>query len=197
MTHSLHALFPTYIFETSLNIDTGKIISFINRINYDFNDNRSIRNGIQSGKIIHENEEIFNELNVSIHTFLNKSINDILIPIKENSADKLKYKTTEMWINITNPKGYNIEHNHPNSFMSGVFYLKVPSNSGNIVFRDPRPIPDWNGDSSLFYALNCNSFIIPKENMLLLFPSWLYHRVETNNSDERRISISFNIIKCF
>ena len=37
--------------------------------------------------------------------------------------------------------------------------------------------------------------IEPKENMLLYFPGWLEHEVEPNNSNEERISISFNLIR--
>ena len=31
--------------------------------------------------------------------------------------------------------------------------------------------------------------------MLLLFPSWLEHEVEANQTNEDRISISFNIVR--
>ena len=34
--------------------------------------------------------------------------------------------------------------------------------------------------------------ILPKENMLVVFPSWVPHAVEINLSDEERISLSFN-----
>ena len=34
--------------------------------------------------------------------------------------------------------------------------------------------------------------IAPKENMLVIFPSWVPHAVEINLSDEERISLSFN-----
>ena len=34
--------------------------------------------------------------------------------------------------------------------------------------------------------------IPPKENMLIVFPSWVPHAVETNLSKEDRISLSFN-----
>ena len=35
--------------------------------------------------------------------------------------------------------------------------------------------------------------IEPKEGNLLLFPSYLWHSVETNNSDEDRVIVSFNV----
>ena len=34
----------------------------------------------------------------------------------------------------------------------------------------------------------------PKPNMLLIFPSWLEHKAETNLKDDTRISLSFNSI---
>ena len=37
--------------------------------------------------------------------------------------------------------------------------------------------------------------IIKKEDKIFYFPSWLEHEVDVNNSDEERISISFNIIR--
>jgi len=36
-------------------------------------------------------------------------------------------------------------------------------------------------------------YIQPVENLLLIFPSYLLHEVEMNNSNEKRISISFNL----
>jgi len=34
----------------------------------------------------------------------------------------------------------------------------------------------------------------PKEGRLVLFPSWLTHRVSVNRTDEERISIAFNLV---
>ena len=53
----------------------------------------------------------------------------------------LKIKKTlsidNMWININNYKDYNIEHTHPGSILSGVYYSQVNDNSGNLVFIHP------------------------------------------------------------
>ena len=43
-----------------------------------------------------------------------------------------------MWANINPPGGYNRPHIHPNSHYSGVYYIKAPEKSGDIVFNDPR-----------------------------------------------------------
>ena len=33
----------------------------------------------------------------------------------------------------------------------------------------------------------------PKEGLFLLFPSWLFHGVRSNDTKDNRISISFNV----
>ena len=54
----------------------------------------------------------------------------------EYNSDKIKI--TAMW-SIINKKGsFNIQHNHPNAYLSAAYYVKVPKNSGNIKFFDPR-----------------------------------------------------------
>ena len=37
---------------------------------------------------------------------------------------------------------YNKTHTHPNSLWSGVYYIKVPKNSGKLFLEDPRPGPN-------------------------------------------------------
>jgi uncharacterized protein (TIGR02466 family) len=110
----------------------------------------------------------------------------------------LKPYIDNLWININGYKDFNQPHNHPNSIVSGAFYINVPENSGNIVFH--------NSAFDLMYPLNyvsidsfnqynsSNWWIKPENNLLILFPSWLKHHVEPNLSNEKRISISFNIL---
>jgi uncharacterized protein (TIGR02466 family) len=102
-----------------------------------------------------------------------------------------------MWINIS-PKGaYNTIHGHPNCFMSGVLYLKTPENCGKIWFVHPSEVLeyDWKGHYWKEYNSHTSAFVYHKviEKRCYLFPSWLKHGVEENNSEEDRISISFNI----
>ena len=41
-----------------------------------------------------------------------------------------------IWANINNKEDYNISHTHPYSHYSGVYYVKVPKNSGNLYFGE-------------------------------------------------------------
>ena len=90
-----------------------------------------------------------------------------------------------MWGNISSFTHSNQIHNHITSLtfsdqqLSGVVYLKVPKNSGKILFYNP-------------FNVNIQYCFTPKENEIFLFPSVLYHSVEPNLSQEDRISIAFN-----
>ena len=105
-----------------------------------------------------------------------------------------------MWANINPPGGYNRPHIHPNSHFSGVYYIKAPQNSGEIVFNDPRSaahmvmperVKDIKPPSHLWREVRVN----PLEGRMLMFPSWLWHCVEPNESNDIRISVSFNFIQ--
>jgi len=103
---------------------------------------------------------------------------------------------TSAWLNINNNRQcMNYEHVH-SSVLSGTFYLKVPKESGKIVFKNPTINAMWDG---FYFSDEKNQFtaervcIEPLEGDIFLFPSYLPHSVETNNHDEERISISFNL----
>lgn len=100
----------------------------------------------------------------------------------------------QSWINLHDRGGFNFLHVHEGCLLSGCFYLKVPAGSGKLVFRDPRPgvihgyvkgaVPNGCSDIQL----------TPDAGLLVLFPSWMEHFVEPHDSDEPRISISFNAV---
>ena len=104
-----------------------------------------------------------------------------------------------MWANINPPGGYNAPHIHPNSLFSGVYYVKVPKNSGELVCNDPRPgiqttMPmRIKGKPPKHLWRECR--IEPVENRVIMFPAWLWHCVEPNQSNDIRISVSFNFIQ--
>jgi len=151
--------------------------------------NKSNVNGWQSDRNLHE------------HTFIKHLFEFICISASQTlldmKVDLSKYKVciTDMWANVNTPGSYNKSHQHNNSFISGVYYLKVPNNSGNIFFEDTRNL--WcllqasYTENDTFNSMEVE--YKPIEGMLILFPSYLSHRVDINNSDEDRISVSFNV----
>ena len=116
------------------------------------------------------------------------------------TPDKISY-----WYNVNPKYTYNREHYHGASFISGVYYLKVPEDSGNIYFTRAQTEADrmnfltkilidekLDTDNS---RTNTEHWFTPKEGMLILFPGHLSHYVQqniTNDEDDRRVSLSFN-----
>ena len=54
----------------------------------------------------------------------------------------------EGWTNINQPKNFNIKHNHPQCNFAGVFWIKVPDKSGNLIFESPHSFTS-------FAEINC------------------------------------------
>ena len=104
-----------------------------------------------------------------------------------------------MWANINPPGAMNRAHQHPNSLWSGVYYVKAPKNSGHLRIDDPRssaamsrprqkegPVP-----ARLFRETHYE----PVAGRCIMFPSWLMHCVDPNQSNDIRISVSFNFLQ--
>ena len=137
-------------------------------------------------------KEIETNANVFAQQFLNK---------------KVIQKIDSIWMNTNSYKDSNRVHSHPGSSISGVYYVKAPSNAGNIIFQHPAfetlgyyynsmsALPGEVNEPEEYNQFNTSSVSSPvAENTLYLFPSWLMHYVESNtNKTEERISISFNI----
>jgi len=90
----------------------------------------------------------------------------------------LGYEKNEFWFNSALPGESTGSHNHNGkAIISGVYYLQVPENCGNIVFIKE----------------NKEKLEIPaKSGKLLFFPPELDHFVQENIGSKTRISLSFN-----
>ena len=103
---------------------------------------------------------------------------------------------TGCWANINAPGAAHRMHAHPNNFLSGVYYVQVQDRADTINFHDPRAqtavirpavteLTAYNTDQ-VVVAINTGTLIV--------FPAWLLHSVDANQSELPRISISFNVM---
>ena len=104
-----------------------------------------------------------------------------------------------MWANINPPGGYNRPHMHPNSLWSGVYYIKTPENCGHLKCEDPKSVAAMTHpkrkEGQLPSYLWREVHYKPIAGRLIMFPSWLNHCVDPNQSDDIRISVSFNFLQ--
>ena len=125
----------------------------------------------------------------NIKNFLGESVNKFTTNVL-NSKQRLII--TQCWAN-RNPKGSrHHEHVHPNSIISGVMYFQINEKLPPIQFSKTNQ-DGIKLDPIKYNNLTAESFMLPcKPGELILFPSSLKHSVPINQSDEDRISMSFN-----
>ena len=104
-----------------------------------------------------------------------------------------------MWANINYPGNSNRPHLHPNSLFSGVYWIKTPMKSGNLMLYDPRPgnhttMPNRK-EGKMPPELWREIHYEPKAGRCIMFNSWLWHEVKPNESNDTRISVSFNFLQ--
>ena len=114
-------------------------------------------------------------------------------------ACAIKYEDFEItgcWANINPPGSSHPGHSHPNNFLSGVYYVQVPDKANIISFIEPR-VQRHVIEPHIHLQNEFNQFIHNvrvQAGTLTVFPAWLAHSVMPNQSDELRISISFNLM---
>jgi uncharacterized protein (TIGR02466 family) len=183
-------LFKQSIFSFKLDLDLNIINNYC--LEYEKNNHgRVLSNsgGFQSNDL---------DFNVPI---INKLCSLILSNVNYVSTNYFKFTQslyiTNIWFNINRYKDNNDKHLHPNSLFSGVFYSKIPDNSGHIKFFNSESATIFLADVDLteFTKYNSSSFRLkPEVSFLHIFPSFLNHCVEPNLSQtEERISFSFNV----
>ncbi len=104
--------------------------------------------------------------------------------------EDLKYHYDSSWVALFKPGNYGHIHDHGSVDISGVYYHKTNGKDGKIFFESP------NTNLASSVAFNHLSYSIthdPEEGKILLFPGWFKHGIKRNNSDETRMSLSFNI----
>lgn len=132
------------------------------------------------------------------HNFYDEDFVDVIranMPRREDK--KIKTFDFQCWANINTEYCWNDIHNHAESsaLISGVYYVKVPENSGNLRIYDPKFFKGISAFDQYYYRGRGNYLTItPVEGMLIFFPPWLYHMVEPNMSKDERVSIAFNIL---
>jgi uncharacterized protein (TIGR02466 family) len=108
-------------------------------------------------------------------------------------ADDMDVYITQSWVNVTEPNRFHHTHAHPNSFISGVFYIHGEGDADKIMFyKEPYECiyiapTEWN-------TYNARSWWYPATpGDVILFPSSLTHGVPSTSSNNNRMSLAFNV----
>lgn len=138
-----------------------------------------------------------NILNKNIFADLRKNILEYFNFYKSNIIQTTEdFDICASWAIKHEKSDHAPRHKHYNSIFSGVLYLQTDNNSGELIFHDEKSL-GLNVEFDMKYS-NYNIYnssvwkIIPKNNLIIFFPSSLSHSVSNSNSDNERIVVAFN-----
>ena len=182
----INSIFPTPIYISKLDRKfTPLELKFVEKNKKDFYKN--------DGNITSKNNYILNEkpfanlkkeLDLRVKDYFNKII---------SPADNITPYITQSWLNYTEKNQYHHKHAHPNSLISGVFYINCHEELDKIKFfndsyKTIKPqVKNWNiwNSESWWFQV--------KTKDIILFPSNLIHMVENKEGTNTRISLAFNV----
>jgi uncharacterized protein (TIGR02466 family) len=186
MEATINSIFPTPIYISKLNRDfTPLELKFVDKSKKNFTKN--------DGNITSKNNYILNEKPFeNIKKELDLRVKDYFKKVI-SSTDKIIPYITQSWLNYTETNQYHHKHAHPNSLVSGVFYINCHEELDKIKFFDDKyktiklETKDWN-----LYNSESWWFTV-KTGDIIMFPSSLTHMVETKEGTNTRISLAFNV----
>ena len=129
----------------------------------------------------------FKEIKDFILLGIKTYVDNIIVP-----KNKLNFYITESWINYNNYKDFTHQHNHPNSIISGVYYIETLEKD---FIKFIKPKNEIRFESYSYNLYNSGAWDVPViNNLLILFPSHLEHNVGQNIQvpHKERISLAFN-----
>ena len=181
-------IFSSFIFGSKIPNHT-EINSKLETFAYDYQSNNKTKNISNRGGYhtdIITNEPVFKEFFT------------IAKPLILNSIKNLNIKDISVigsWININNKNAYNTEHNHPECDLAAVYYIKTPKNCGRIYMNNPIPqaLMNQKMKNTKLNVYSQHLYFDINEGMIFIFPGWLFHGVESNQNEEDRISMAFNL----
>ena len=186
MEATINGIFPTPIYISKLNRKlTNKEVLFIHKTKLDVYKNEG--NTTSNDNYI-LNHKAFKDLKTDLDLKVKDYFQKVLSP-----TNAITPYITQSWLNYTETNQYHHKHQHPNSLVSGVFYINCDEKFDKIKFfkEDYKTIkPEikqwnlWNSESWWFSV---------KTRDIILFPSSLTHMVENKEGTNTRISLAFNV----
>ena len=100
------------------------------------------------------------------------------------------------WGVVLNAGDNQVPHIHPSAWLSGVYYVRLPK----VVAAPDGEAAGWIEFGKPYWDFEIRAelevkLVQPKEGLVLLFPSYVFHRTLPFEGEEDRISIAFDILR--
>ena len=124
--------------------------------------------------------------------------------LREQGVDATVTWHSHGWVNVNRLGDYHDPHNHPHAYLSGTYYVQVPTDratSGNRADVRPGCITLYDAGGAVnMTAIRGDANVEPEytvepsPGLMLLWPAFLMHFVHPNLSASPRLSVSFNVM---
>lgn len=194
----MHQLFVTEVYQSSIEFDLRSLKTEIYQIaKSDSRGQKWSEKHYPNGYTSYGSWDQLNKMSSTFERLQKKIDRHVARYVKKLDYDQSSgpLKMNSIWVNIMPRGSLHTSHIHPQSVISGTYYVDIPPKSSAIKFEDPRMAffmnspalrPEARQERMRFFSLQ------PQPGDLILFESWLRHEVPLNNSQRPRLSISFN-----
>lgn len=185
-THDLNIHLSQNIEKLFANMDNKRLLS------YEWNNHILTDNFGSTG---------YSSFNNASNLLLLPEFNDVFSLIKPTITEFFsrldftgKWDFINSWTNVYPQGAYVPPHNHGTAHWSGTYYVGADVDCGDLILTDPKEYALSNEPEGTRYRGNTRITIPVTPGKLIVFPGYLKHESERNQSGADRIVISFNII---
>ena len=185
MEATINGIFPIPVYISKLDRELSKQeLNLVNKSQKDFYKNEG---NITSNNSYILEEKPFKTLKKDLMLRVQDYFDKVL------STKNVEPYITQSWLNYTETNQFHHTHEHPNSLVSGVFYINADKDNDKIKFfkknyQQIKPeVKYWNLYNSESWWFSVKTLDV------VLFPSFLTHCVEVKQGTNTRISLAFNV----
>jgi uncharacterized protein (TIGR02466 family) len=183
-TYNVYGIFPKPIYQTNIKEP-------LNKKQKDYLKKLKSRPNV-GNDITSESFVLDNKLFKNFKQKILRHVEDYLFNVLKYEKTFTPY-ITQSWLNYTSKNQHHHNHQHPNSFISGVYYIDVDEKIDKIIFSKPEyelikpTLVEFNPLNSRDWFFNV------KNQDLFIFSSNMLHRVDIKKDSHIRISLAFNV----
>lgn len=157
---------------------------------------QSIRGGTQTGNNLFTEsaptiQALHRAIDSAVRAFMDTLAPDASHPFPAGKPRRFAYRA---WSVVLEDKGYHVPHIHPEGWLSGAYYVRIPpfddsgdADAGSIEFGPPwADLP--------FDAPPPARRVAPAAGRLVVFPSYFWHGVRRFRSAGQRITVAFDLL---
>lgn len=186
-------LFPIPLYAATYEGDTSEVVKYFDSC--EMNE----AHGSGYGMISKNSYIIDNPACAPLSEWIIHHFNEFATKIMRYNYSELQF--AQSWLTYKMPGQFHKAHTHPNTLIAGVFYYDIQENDAAICFSkeaksyhrsylEPSLQPDYQN----FPYSQEEIYFQPKQNNLIIFPSYLTHGVPPNNTSRVRKALGVNAL---